>query len=551
MIVKGWCSGVCSLGLASFLTISGAIAFGENATLAQITPDSTLGSERSVVTPNANVKGLPAELIEGGALRDANLFHSFLEFNVGDGQRVYFANPAGIENILTRVTGINRSNILGTLGVDGRANLFLLNPNGIIFGTNAQLDIEGSFVASTANSLKFNDGSEFSATNPGTSSLLTISVPLGLQYGTNQAGTITNFGNLAVGKNLTLAAGNLDLQGQLYAGENLTLSALDTVRVRDSQIAPFLAMAGGQLIVQGNQGIDILALNHSQSSFQSAGDLSLISDGNISGDTHFASGGKFSILNLSGEPGNFVSLYDPIISSEGDVVFGDYTGVSLKVEATGSISAGNIKITGPDTTLTSGSDPDISILKGGPALILRAGVTNLQNPPSIFPKQAGGATFSSSTLPTTPGSIIVGDIDTSTYLANVTANSAILSAVGNITTRNIITTGIYRAGDILLISTAGVIDTSAGVLNAHAEAISGVGGSISFDAKSNIFTGNIDAKSNFISIISRDGFIDTTSGSLFAGGFANSGGLITLDAKGDIKTGNIESYSNFSNAAPI
>jgi large exoprotein involved in heme utilization and adhesion len=72
----------------------GAIASVAAPALAQITPDTTLDGENSVVTPNVDIKGLPADLIEGGAIRDTNLFHSFGEFNVGEGGRVYFANPA-------------------------------------------------------------------------------------------------------------------------------------------------------------------------------------------------------------------------------------------------------------------------------------------------------------------------------------------------------------------------------------------------------------------------------------------------------------------------
>jgi filamentous hemagglutinin family protein len=131
--------------------------------LAQITPDTTLGAESSVVTPDAIVGGDPADLIEGGALRGSNVFHSFIDFNVAESQRVYFANPNGINNIVSRVTGGNVSNIFGTLGVDGAANLFLLNPNGILFGPNAQLDVAGSFSASTGDRFSYLDGSEFSA----------------------------------------------------------------------------------------------------------------------------------------------------------------------------------------------------------------------------------------------------------------------------------------------------------------------------------------------------------------------------------------------------
>ncbi|HAA28965.1 MAG TPA: filamentous hemagglutinin, partial [Cyanobacteria bacterium UBA8553] len=131
---------------------------------AQLTPDSTLGGESSIITPGVIINRQPADRIDGGASRGANLFHSFREFNIGAGREVYFANPAGIENILTRVTGSTRSEILGTLGVSGNANLFLINPNGIVFGSNARLDMRGSFLASTASSFKFADGIEFSAT---------------------------------------------------------------------------------------------------------------------------------------------------------------------------------------------------------------------------------------------------------------------------------------------------------------------------------------------------------------------------------------------------
>ena len=113
---------------------------------AQISPDQTLGNESSIVSPNAAVRGFPAELIQGGATRGVNLFHSFSQFNVRDGQRVYFANPVGIETILSRVTGADPSRIFGTLGVNGTANLFLINPNGILFGPNARLDVAGSFL---------------------------------------------------------------------------------------------------------------------------------------------------------------------------------------------------------------------------------------------------------------------------------------------------------------------------------------------------------------------------------------------------------------------
>lgn len=120
--------------LGTIIPIAVVSILTSNPCLAQIIPDATLGNQNSRVTTGVNIKEHGADLIEGGAQRGSSLFHSFAEFNVNNGQQVYFANPTGVANIFSRVTGGNASNILGTLGVNGAANLFLLNPNGIIFG---------------------------------------------------------------------------------------------------------------------------------------------------------------------------------------------------------------------------------------------------------------------------------------------------------------------------------------------------------------------------------------------------------------------------------
>ena len=203
------------LGLVGLLEVSSLWLFLASPTLGQITPDNTLGDENSIVTPNQTIRGAVADLIEGGAIRDSNLFQSFLEFNVGNGQRVYFANPDGITNILTRVTGSSLSQILGTLGVNGSANLFLLNPNGINFGSNASLDVAGSFVASTADSAIFDNGFNFSASDPNAPPLLTINIPTGLQYGSNP-GSVNVIGatlGIDTGQTMALLGGEVNLNG--------------------------------------------------------------------------------------------------------------------------------------------------------------------------------------------------------------------------------------------------------------------------------------------------------------------------------------------------
>jgi filamentous hemagglutinin family protein len=172
--------------LAVVFGISTVSLFFGNSALAQIIPDGSLGgTEQSQVRRDVEVRGLPGDLIQGGAVRGNNLFHSFSEFNVNDGQRVYFANPGGIGNIISRVTGNNASKIFGRLGINGAGSLFFINPNGIVFGENAKLDIAGSFVASTAKSLVFENGFEFSTENPAQPPLLTINAPIGLQLGVN------------------------------------------------------------------------------------------------------------------------------------------------------------------------------------------------------------------------------------------------------------------------------------------------------------------------------------------------------------------------------
>ncbi|MBR8840462.1 MAG: filamentous hemagglutinin N-terminal domain-containing protein, partial [Stigonema ocellatum SAG 48.90 = DSM 106950] len=213
------------------MAMGGAIALSANCALGQVKPipDNTLGEENSVVTPSV-IKGVPSDQIDGGAIRGRNLFHSFQEFNIDSGRGAYFTNPALIENIFSRVTGGNASKIFGTLGVLGNANLFLINPNGIIFGPSSSLDVRGSFVGTTANAIQFGNQGFFSATNPeAPSPLLTIN-PSALFYNQIAAASIQNnsvallaekdpagfdVSGLRVpdGKSLLLVGGNISMDG--------------------------------------------------------------------------------------------------------------------------------------------------------------------------------------------------------------------------------------------------------------------------------------------------------------------------------------------------
>ncbi|MBE9168543.1 filamentous hemagglutinin N-terminal domain-containing protein [Pleurocapsales cyanobacterium LEGE 06147] len=189
-----------------------AIGFGFNLyslpIQAQITSDDTLGSQINEVGNQ--------QLITGGTRVETNLFHSFSQFSVPTGTVAYFNNNPAINNIFSRITGGAVSNIDGILKANGNASLFLLNPAGIIFGPNAQLNLGGSFIATTANSIIFADGTQFSAVDSLAAPLLTINIPIGLQYGTTP-GAIVSFpsAQLAVtsGHTLALVGGDVELRG--------------------------------------------------------------------------------------------------------------------------------------------------------------------------------------------------------------------------------------------------------------------------------------------------------------------------------------------------
>jgi filamentous hemagglutinin family protein len=189
---------------------------------AQVTPDDTL-PDNTVVTPQEKTIE-----IGGGTTRGNNLFHSFQEFSVPDGSEAAFNNADSIDNILSRVTGGKESVINGGISANGSANLFLINPAGIIFGENAFLNVGGSFIGSTADNLLFPDGVEYSATDTNAQPTLTINAPIGLGF-RDAPQPITNSSlfdadnlvGLSVPKDSTLAliGGDIALEGGIMSTE--------------------------------------------------------------------------------------------------------------------------------------------------------------------------------------------------------------------------------------------------------------------------------------------------------------------------------------------
>ena len=283
-------------------------------TIAQIVPDDSLGNENSTVSTVSGNSSI--DKIDGGAIRGGNLFHSFEQFSIPSGGTAYFNNTLNIQNIISRVTGNSVSNIDGLIQANGNANLFLLNPSGIIFGPNASLNIGGSFLASTANTIIFADGLHFSSSNSQSVPLLTVSVPIGLGF-TSSSGGIRVEGN---GHSLLT---NLGTVGNPVIGAGQSTTGLKTSPERA------IALVGGDVIIEGG----IITAPSGQI------DIGSIDSGLV----------KIESVNTEGWTLN----YDAIQS------FRDIELEQLALLDASGLSNGNIFLRGKDITIT---DPSLVIV---------------------------------------------------------------------------------------------------------------------------------------------------------------------------------------------
>jgi filamentous hemagglutinin family protein len=363
---------------------------------AQIVPDATLPIN-STVTSDGNTF-----TIEGGTEKGTNLFHSFREFSLPNGT-AFFNNNNIIQNIFTRVTGGSISNIDGILKANGNANLFILNPNGIIFGPNASLNIGGSFLATTANSINFADGSSFSAINPEKTPLLTISIPTSLQFGQNPDQISQYIDNTAIngdsqlsqnpglevktGQTLALVGGDIILTGGILTAPE---GRIELGSVGDNSLVSLTMLDQGLTLgyagVQNFQNIELSLGAKVDASGKGGGTIQVVggqitlteNSGIISYTRGSQDGGNISIQAV-----NFIAKGG---SDADTATYGSGRGGNLLVTATESIelSGSNpedpadlsglfaqVKVEEGQTTLATGNGGDLTISTG--RLILRDG----------------------------------------------------------------------------------------------------------------------------------------------------------------------------------
>ncbi|BAZ40859.1 hypothetical protein NIES4101_68200 [Calothrix sp. NIES-4101] len=307
--------------------------------------------------------------ILNGIDKGNNLFHSFSNFSVptNGAARFDLVNTPNITTIFSRVTGGNISNIDGliqTLNANNNAvSLFLMNPNGIVFGENAKLDISGSFVGTTANSIKFADGVEFSAVNSSEPPLLTMSVPVGLQMGIN-AGAIQVQGtpannpqfrtptlSMKANQTLALIGGQIDVNSanisapdshvELWAMQNGTVNipTFGNWQLASSSLSP----TWGTITLQQSSSIDTSGANGGAINIRGQG-LTLQEGSNIGSATGTNGQGE----GITVQTTEFVNLLGA--SHPSNVVF---PGLNTSVRG-GMATAGNITVETPRLQIDNG-----------------------------------------------------------------------------------------------------------------------------------------------------------------------------------------------------
>ncbi len=528
----GWLQG---LGIA----IGSVIALYANSSVAQITPDGTLPNN-SNVTLEGNTFN-----ITGGSIAGGNLFHSFKDFSVPNGSISFFNNSADVQNIISRVTGKSISNIDGLIKANGVANLFLINPNGMIFGENASLDIGGSFIASTASAVKFDSGFEFSATNPQSQPLLTISLPVGLQYGNNAGKLEIQKSILMVkpGQTLALVGGNVNIEG----GEKGFLKA------EGGRIELGGLTSAGMVGIEGQQSegmfkltalrfpnavvTDIFLNNYAYLDVtgRESGSIAInaqnleISRGN-SGESLLLAG----IAEGKGSPEAIAG--DITLNATGKITVADGSGIYNNVMTKAMGNAGNINITTGSLEVTSGARLNTGTSgqgNAGSVFVKATDSVSLVNGASIFSTVGSGAVGNGGNINISAGSLSLtddADLSASTF-GNGNAGSVFVKATDSVSLVN--GGSIFSTVDSGAVGNGGDININAASLSLKdgAQLLTIVRGASETEIAGRGNAGNVNI--GVIGAIAIDGINDIYPSAIFSDvdtGVIGNGGNINISA---------------------
>jgi filamentous hemagglutinin family protein len=365
---------------STFLSIVPIVAQSQTYTPSNRTPqqDNSIGT---IVNPT----GTNNFNITGGLQRGQNLFHSFTDFSVPTGGAANFTNPAGNQSIITRVTGNLFSDINGLVNTNG-ANFLLINPNGVVFGTNAQLNVGKAFVTSTANGIDFVDAAggnyNFGVNQAGDAPLLSIGAnvafnPARLIMGGSNSGSkgIENYGTLRAnnpGQYIGLIGGDVTFNGgQIIApAAKVELGGL----VQTGTVG-FSLDNGIQFpvnVARGNVSLVTRGTSPSVINVQSGADGSVwIVAKNI---TVQGSGIGAGIAARSGSP--TARAGDIKLDATGDIRLSDAALISNEVVIGAEGKAGNIEIVTGNLSVTNGAQVGASTFGKGDGGNLKITATN-------------------------------------------------------------------------------------------------------------------------------------------------------------------------------
>ncbi|MBR8840951.1 MAG: filamentous hemagglutinin N-terminal domain-containing protein, partial [Stigonema ocellatum SAG 48.90 = DSM 106950] len=498
------------LGMAMGGAIGSALALSTNCASAQIRPDGTLPNNSTVRLEGNN------HIIEGGTRAGGNLFHSFSEFSVPNKETAHFNNAADVQNIFGRVTGGSVSKIDGIIKAMGTANLFLINPNGIIFGKNASLNVGGSFVGTTANAIQFGNLGFFSATNPDASApMLTIN-PSALFFNQSTIAAISNSSVAKAGLDPTRA----EVTGlRVPDGQSLLLVGGD-VNINGGSLRAY----GGRVELAGlaapgtvglNVGQNILTLSLTEDVQRANVSLSNGAEVNvraqdsgsiaINAQNVSLTGGSKLRAGIESELGTPQSKAGDIdINATGDTVLSDGSFIANTVVPNAVGQGGNVSISADSLSVTNGAQLNASTLGQG-----NAGNVIINAAKSVSLDGSGSTIFSN-----------VGAV-------NNTQNNIVKGNGGN---TQITTDQLFLSnGAQLVASTLGQGNAGNVIVNASK--------SVSLDGKSGIFSsvGAINNTQNNI-VKGNGGNIQITTDQLFL----SNGAQLQAITFGQGDAGNIE-----------